>query len=120
MRRPNLYATPLLIALLVVETTDVLFAVDSVPAILAITLNAFIVYSSNVFAVLGLRSMYFALAGMMKTFEYLHYGLALILDSLRGVMLMSHFYQVRTEWSLAAVAGILLVSVLASVAHHDD
>ena len=115
VRRPKLYATPLLVALLVVETTDVLFAVDSVPAILAITLNAFIVYTSNVFAILGLRSMYFALAGMMKTFEYLHYGLALILILFGSMMLASHYYQVRTEWALTAVAGVLLVSVLASV-----
>ena len=114
VRRPDLYATPLLIALLVVETTDVLFAVDSVPAILAITLNVFIVYTSNVFAILGLRSMYFALAGMMKTFEYLHYGLALILILFGSTMLASHCYQVRTEWALTAVAAILLVSVLAS------
>ncbi len=111
-----IYATPLLIALLVVETTDVLFAVDSVPAILAITLNAFIVYTSNVFAILGLRSMYFALAGMMKTFEYLHYGLALILILFGSMMLASHYYQVRTEWALTAVASVLLVSVLASFA----
>ena len=65
--------------LLVVETTDVLFAVDSIPAVLAITLNAFIVYTSNVFAILGLRSMYFALAGMMDMFHYLHYGLSVVL-----------------------------------------
>jgi tellurite resistance protein TerC len=115
VRRPGLYATPLLVALLVVETTDVLFAVDSVPAILAITLNAFIVYTSNVFAILGLRSMYFALAGMMETFEYLHYGLALILVLFGSMMLASHYYQVKPEWTLAAVAGILLVSVLASM-----
>ncbi len=116
VRRPALYATPLLVVLLVVETTDVLFAVDSVPAILTITLNAFIVYTSNVFAILGLRSMYFALVGMMKTFEYLHYGLALILILLGGMMLASHYYQIRTEWTLASVAVILLVSILASAA----
>jgi tellurite resistance protein TerC len=114
VRRPALYATPLLVVLLVVETTDVLFAVDSVPAILTITLNAFIVYTSNVFAILGLRSLYFALVGMMKTFEYLHYGLALILILLGGMMLASHYYQIRTEWTLASVAGILLLSILAS------
>jgi tellurite resistance protein TerC len=116
VRRAALYATPLLVVLVVIETTDVLFAVDSVPAILAITLNAFIVYTSNVFAILGLRAMYFALAGMMETFEYLHYGLALILVLFGSKMLASHFYNVRTEWALAAVAGILLASVLASLA----
>jgi tellurite resistance protein TerC len=115
VRRPGLCATPLLIVLLVIETTDVLFAVDSVPAILTITLNAFIVYTSNVFAILGLRSMYFALAGMMKTFVYLHYGLALILMFFGSVMLASHYYHVRTEWALATVSGVLLVSILASL-----
>jgi tellurite resistance protein TerC len=115
VRRPTLYATPLLIVLLVVETTDVVFAVDSVPAILAITLNGFIVYTSNVFAILGLRSMYFALVGMMEKFEYLHYGLALILILFGGMMLAAHYVQIRTEWTLAAVAGILLASMLASM-----
>jgi tellurite resistance protein TerC len=115
VRRPNWSATPLLIVLLVVETTDIVFAVDSVPAILTITLNAFIVYTSNVFAILGLRSMYFALVGMMKTFEYLHYGLALILILFGSLMLASHYYRARTEWVLTVVAGVLLVSVLASV-----
>src|SRR5262249_60158228 len=69
VRQPGLYATPLVVVLLVVETTDILFAVDSIPAVLAITLNAFIVYTSNVFAIMGLRSMYFALAGIMDYFE---------------------------------------------------
>jgi tellurite resistance protein TerC len=116
VRRPGLQATPLLIVLLVVETTDVLFAVDSIPAILAITLNAFIVYTSNVFAIMGLRSMYFALAGMMELFHYLHYGLSLVLIFVGGKMLLSHYYQVPTEVALGIVAAILGVSVLASVA----
>ena len=115
VRTPQLSATPLLIALLVVETTDVLFAVDSIPAVLAITLNAFIVYTSNVFAILGLRSMYFALAGMMEMFEYLHYGLSLVLIFVGGKMLLSEYYKIRTEVALATVAGILLVSIVASV-----
>jgi tellurite resistance protein TerC len=117
VRRQGLYATPLLVVLLVVETTDVLFAVDSIPAVLAITLNAFIVYTSNVFAVLGLRSMYFALAGMMEMFEYLHYGLSIILIFVGVKMLASHYYQIPTGVTLATVAVILLVSVLASVVH---
>ncbi len=79
----HIFATPLLVVLLVIETSDILFAVDSIPAVLAITLNAFIVYTSNVFAILGLRSMYFALAGMMDRFHYLHYGLSLVLLLLR-------------------------------------
>src|SRR6202522_3279295 len=76
---PGLYATPLLVVLAVIETTDMLFAVDSIPAVLAITLNAFIVYTANVFAILGLRSMFFAVAGLLKIFRFLHIGLALIL-----------------------------------------
>ncbi len=74
MKDFRIYATPLLVVLVLIETTDVLFAVDSIPAILAITLNAFIVYTSNVFAILGLRSMYFAVSGLMKVFRFLHYG----------------------------------------------
>ena len=97
-----------------VETTDLIFAVDSIPAILAITLNAFIVYTSNVFAILGLRSMYFALAGMMEMFHYLHYGLSLILIFVGTKMLVSHYYEIPTEIALSMVAGILLMSVLAS------
>jgi tellurite resistance protein TerC len=117
VRRTGLYATPLLVVLLVVETTDLLFAVDSIPAVLAITLNAFIVYTSNVFAVLGLRSMYFALAGMMEVFEYLHYGLSAVLIFIGAKMLVSHYYQIPTGLALGVVAGVLLVSVLVSVVH---
>jgi tellurite resistance protein TerC len=72
--KAGLYATPLLIVLAVIETTDLLFAVDSIPAVLAITLNAFIVYASNVFAITGLRSMFFAVSGLMKVFRFLHTG----------------------------------------------
>jgi tellurite resistance protein TerC len=114
VKRGRLFATPLLVVLIVVETTDLIFAVDSIPAILAITLNAFIVYTSNVFAILGLRSMYFALAGMMEMFHYLHYGLSLILVFVGTKMLVSHYYDVPTELALGIVAGILLTSVLAS------
>ena len=117
VRTPELCATPLLLVLLVIETTDVIFAVDSIPAILAITLNAFIVYTSNVFAILGLRSLYFALAGMMKMFHYLHYGLAVVLMLVGSKMLVSHYFHIPTQWALAAVAGVLLISVLASVLH---
>jgi tellurite resistance protein TerC len=116
VRRDGLYATPLLVVLLVVETTDVVFAVDSIPAVLAITLNAFIVYTSNVFAILGLRSMYFALAGMMDVFHYLHYGLAVVLIFVGAKMLAAHYYHLPTEIVLGVVAAVLLVSVLASVA----
>lgn len=116
VRQPGLYATPLLVVLLVVETTDVLFATDSVPAILAITLDAFIVYTSNVFAILGLRSMYFVLAGLMDKFRFLHYGLALILSFIGVKMLISGYYSISTEIALAVVGLTLAISILASLA----
>jgi tellurite resistance protein TerC len=114
-RRERIYATPLLVALLVVETSDVLLAVDSIPAVLAITLNAFVVYTSNVFAILGLRSMYFALAGMMDLFHYLHYGLSVVLVFIGLKMLGSHYVNIPTEWALAIVLLVLGVSILASL-----
>jgi tellurite resistance protein TerC len=114
-RRDGLYATPLLVVLLVVETSDILFAVDSIPAVLAITLNAFIVYTSNVFAILGLRSMYFALAGMMDLFHYLHYGLSAVLIFIGLKMLGSHYVNIPTGWALATVLLVLGASVLASL-----
>ena len=117
VRENGLYATPLLIVLLVVETTDILFAADSIPAILAITIDTFIVYTSNVFAILGLRSMYFALAGMMEAFHYLHYGLALILMFIGAKMLVSHYYRIPTEAALAVVGAVLAISILASILH---
>jgi tellurite resistance protein TerC len=117
VRSPGLYATPLFVVLLVVETTDLLFAVDSIPAILAITRDAFIVYTSNVFAILGLRSMYFALAGMMEMFRYLHYGLSLVLVFVGAKMLLSHYLEIPTPVALAAVAGVLAISVIASMAN---
>ncbi len=117
VRRPGLYATPLFVVLLVVETTDLLFAVDSIPAILAITRDAFIVYTSNVFAIMGLRSMYFALAGMMEMFRYLHYGLALVLVFVGAKMLVSHYVDIPTHLALAGVAGVLSISVIASIAN---
>jgi tellurite resistance protein TerC len=115
VRRPGLYATPLVVVLLIVETTDVVFAVDSIPAVLAITLNAFIVYTSNVFAILGLRSMYFAVAGMMDLFEYLHYGLSVVLILIGAKMLASHYVTVPTVAALGTVAGVIAISVVASL-----
>jgi tellurite resistance protein TerC len=114
VRRERVYATPLLVVLLMVETTDVLFAVDSIPAILAITLNAFIVYTSNVFAILGLRSMYFALAGVMDLFQYLHYGLSVVLVFIGVKMLASHYYPIPTIVALGVVIGVLGISVALS------
>jgi tellurite resistance protein TerC len=109
-------ATPLLIALLVIETTDLVFAVDSIPAILAITPDPFIIYTSNVFAILGLRALYFALAGVMKSFHYLHYGLSAILVFVGAKMLLADFYKIPIGAALSVVAGILIISVIASLA----
>ena len=111
----ELWATPLFIVLLVVESTDVLFATDSIPAVLAVTPDPFIVYTSNVFAILGLRSIYFALAGMMGIFHYLSEGLAVILAFIGAKMLLSHFFVIPTAWALGVVAGILAISVVASL-----
>ncbi len=112
----RLYVTPLLLVLLVIETTDILFAVDSIPAILAITLNAFIVYTSNVFAILGLRSMYFAVAGLMKVFRFLHYGLAVVLILVGLKMLAAEYFPVPIGATLSVVAGVLLISIAISAA----
>jgi tellurite resistance protein TerC len=114
-REGKLFATPLLLVLLVVETTDVVFATDSIPAILAITRDPFIVYTSNVFAILGLRSLYFALSGLMKLFHYLNYGLAAVLVFIGAKMLISVRYHMPTGIALAVIAAVLGVSILASV-----
>ncbi len=113
----HIFATPLLVVLLLIETSDILFAVDSIPAVLAITLNAFIVYTSNVFAILGLRSMYFALAGMMDRFHYLHYGLSLVLILVGIKMLGAHYIEIPTERTLGSVLFILGVSIIGSLLH---
>ena len=108
-------ATPLLIVMLVVETSDLIFAVDSIPAVLAITVDPFIVYTSNVFAILGLRALYFALAGIMELFHYLHYGLSAILIFVGVKMLLSHVYDVPTALALGFIAATILISVVASI-----
>jgi tellurite resistance protein TerC len=113
--KAGLYATPLLVVLAVIETTDLLFALDSIPAVLAITLNAFIVYASNVFAIMGLRSMFFAVSGLMNVFRYLHTGLAVILVLVGVEMLTADYIKVPTHIMLAAVAAVLAVAVVASV-----
>jgi tellurite resistance protein TerC len=109
------YATPLFIVLLVVETTDLVFAIDSIPAVLAITQDPFIVYTSNIFAVLGLRAMFFALAGVVGMFRYLSVGLSAILILIGAKMLLTDVVVVPTAVSLAAVAAILAMSIVASV-----
>ena len=109
------YATPLAVVLIVVETTDLLFATDSIPAVLAVTREPFIVYTSNVFAILGLRSLYFALAGMIEVFHFLHYGLSLILIFIGVKMLASSYVEIPIGVALGVVAGVLLISILLSL-----
>lgn len=108
-------ATTLLMVLLFLDTVDLIFAVDSIPAILAITQDPFIVYSSNVFAILGLRALYFALAGIMRLFHHLHYGLAAILAFVGMKMLLAGYYHIPVGIALAVVCAILGISVLWSV-----
>jgi len=121
VRRPNgkgkviMWATPMFIALLVVETTDIVFAVDSIPAILGITTSTFIVFSSNAFAILGLRSLYFALSHVMNLFCYLKYGLAAILTFVGVKMLVAHYVPLPVLASLAIIVLILGISMIASV-----
>ncbi|MCS6861713.1 MAG: TerC family protein [Abditibacteriales bacterium] len=111
----RVWATPLFVVLLVVETTDLIFAVDSIPAILAITTDSFIVYTSNVFAILGLRALYFALAGVMKLFHYLHYGLSVVLVFVGVKMLLADVYKVPIAASLSFIASVLAVSIVVSM-----
>lgn len=108
-------ATPLLIVLVAVEATDVVFAVDSIPAIFAVTTDPFIVFTSNIFAILGLRSFYFLLAGMISKFRFLNVGLGLVLAFVGSKMLVTEVVKVPVGWSLGIVAGILVLSVVASV-----
>lgn len=108
-------ATPLFVVLLVVETTDVAFALDSIPAVLAITNNPFIVFTSNIFAILGLRALYFALSGVMGLFRYLNIGLAMILVFIGVKMLASNYIHVPIEISLGIIATVLVISVAASL-----
>lgn len=107
--------TPLFLVLLVVESTDVLFAVDSIPAIFAITTDPFIVFTSNVFAILGLRSLYFALAAVMDKFRYLKVSLMLVLVYVGVKMLLSHHHPIPTPISLGVIAGILATGIVSSI-----
>ncbi len=111
----KLFATPLFVVLIVVEFTDLIFAVDSIPAILAISKDTFIIFTSNVFAILGLRALYFALAGITRYFYYLKYGLAIILAFVGAKMMVSGYYKLPVAWSLAVIFGILLLTIIASV-----
>ena len=111
----RLHATPLFIVLIVVETTDVMFALDSIPAVIAITRNEFIVFTSNIFAILGLRSLYFAVSGFLQLFRYLNVGLAFILVFVGGKMLASHYVTIPIKLSLGIIGTVLAASILASV-----
>jgi tellurite resistance protein TerC len=108
-------ATPLFIVLIVIETTDLVFALDSLPAVLAITKDSFVALTSNIFAILGLRSLYFALSGIMGLFRYLKIGLALILVFIGVKMLIEHWVNISTGVSLGVIGGVLTTSILMSV-----
>jgi tellurite resistance protein TerC len=109
------HATPLFIVLLIIETSDVVFAVDSIPAVLAISQDSFIVFTSNIMAILGLRALYFALAGVMKLFRYLHYGLAIILIFVGLKMSFAEFYKISIYVSLLVIFLVLSASIIASM-----
>ncbi len=114
-RAGKLMATPLFLVLLLVESTDLVFAVDSIPAIFAITADPFLVYTSNVFAILGLRSLYFLLAGVIDKFSYLKLGLSVILVFVGIKMVIVDFYKIPVGISLAVIFGILAISIAASL-----
>ena len=111
----RILASPLFVVALILESTDLVFAVDSVPAVLAITPDPFIVFTSNVFAILGIRSMFFALEGVMKRFHYLHYGLSAVLVFVGTKMLLAGFYKIPTSVSLLLILSILFVYVITSL-----
>ena len=114
-RDAKILFTPLFVVLVMIESMDIVFAVDSIPAIFAVTLNPFIVYSSNMFAILGLRSLYFALAGMMHMFHYLSHGLSFVLVFIGVKMLLTDFYKIPIGAALLIVLGTLATSVVASL-----
>jgi tellurite resistance protein TerC len=113
-------ATPLFIALLLIESSDVIFAMDSIPAVLAITTDPFIVYTSNIFAILGLRSLFFVVSGMMDVFRYLKLGISVILCFVGVKMLLAHIYKIPIAVSLGVVFAVLAVSILISLAHKTE
>ncbi len=119
-RNKMVVATPLLLVLVAVETTDLIFAVDSIPAIIAITNDEFIVYTSNVFAILGLRSLYFALAAIMKLFRYLKYGLAFILVFVGVKMVLSDIFKIPIPYALGMVIAALGISIGVSLIRPDE
>lgn len=108
-------ATPMFVALLLIESSDIMFAIDSIPAVFSVTTDPFIIFTSNIFAILGLRSLYFALAGMMNQFRYLKMSLVYLLAFVGTKMILSHIFHIPNEISLAIIAAILGVGVLASL-----
>ncbi|HRK58150.1 MAG TPA: TerC family protein, partial [Candidatus Kapabacteria bacterium] len=108
-------ATPLFVVLILIESTDVIFAVDSIPAVLAVSKDPFIIYTSNIFAILGLRTLYFALAGIVHIFHYLNAGMAIILMFIGAKMLISDIYKLPIEIALGVVIAILIGSVVLSL-----
>jgi tellurite resistance protein TerC len=114
-RAGKLMITPLLLVLVLVESTDLIFALDSIPAIFAVTTDPFVVYTSNVFAILGLRSLYFLLAGVMDKFYYLKMGLSAVLSFVGVKMLISGYYHIPIVISLSIIIGLLTISVIASI-----
>ena len=111
----KLFATTLLATVVVIEASDLVFAVDSIPAVLAVTQDTFIVYTSNIFAIIGLRSLYFLLSGMASKFEYLKYGIAAVLAFVGVKMLISHHYKMPTAISLLAIIAILGIAIITSI-----
>lgn len=114
-----LWATPMFLVLILIEASDVIFAVDSIPAIFAVTTDPFIVFTSNIFAIMGLRALYFLLADMADRFEYLKYGLAIVLIFIGGKMLVMPWFHIPIQWSLSIVGLIIAVSIVASLVLTD-
>jgi len=109
------YATPMFLVLVMIEVSDLVFAVDSIPAIFAVTTDPFIIFTSNIFAIMGLRALYFLLADMAERFHLLKYGLALVLVFIGGKMLVMPWFHMPVQWSLAIVGSIILISVVLSL-----
>jgi tellurite resistance protein TerC len=110
------YMTPLFLVLLIIESTDLIFAIDSIPATLSVTKNPFIAYTSNIFAILGLRSLYFAFAGVVDLFRFLSYALSVVLIFIGSKMLLANVIEISTGVSLAVVVGTIAISIIASIA----
>lgn len=120
LKNGKYFATPLFVVLIAIETTDLIFAVDSIPAVLAITTNPFIVYTSNIFAILGLRSLFFVLSHVMGLFHYLHYALSFILTFIGIKMLLADIVKIPTVITLGIVFVVLLLSVIASIKYPES